>query len=409
MREPRRWAAIAAAYLVALSGTAIACHSVDAAGNASLPVNAWAWGDNSLGQLGAGNVGPNSFKPVPVDYSLGDKAIAAGQAFSLALSSATTVWAWGYGKDGQLGDGTTTYANGQNYSESPVLVSNLTGVTAIAAGALHALALTSSGTVSTWGYNGTGQLGIGTRTGPQTCNFSDPCSMVPVQVSNLSGVTAIGGGYYHSLAVRSDGSVWSWGYNNCGQLGDGTTIDRYAPVRVSNLSGAIAVAGGDETSLALKSDGTVWSWGGACSPSASPNSTVPVQVANLSDVTAIAASVMDDHYLAIKSDGTLWAWGNNSGGQLGNGSTTSSSVPVQVSNLSGVTAIAAGGGFSLAATSDGRTWAWGSSLDGALGCCGIGPVTTPGQVNNLYWVTALAAGSGHSLALAPPVTPQSAP
>ncbi len=121
----------------------------------------------------------------------------------------------------------------------------------IACGAYHTIALKSDGTVWSWGYNYYGQLGDGTTTNSYT----------PVQVSSLSGVTAIAGGYYHTIALKSDGTVWTWGNNDIGQLGDGTTNNRLTPVQVSGLSGVTAIAGGYSHTIALKSGGTVWAWG----------------------------------------------------------------------------------------------------------------------------------------------------
>ena len=208
-------------------------------------------------------------------------------ANGLSNTVSGTVLAWGDNVDGQLGNGTFTTSN------TPVEVSGLTGVTAIAAGGAfnhHSLALKSDGTVWAWGYNGGGELGNGTYTDNNT----------PVEVNGLSGVTAIAGGGFHGLALKSDGTVWAWGYNVSGQLGNGTNTTSNTPVQVSGLSGVAAIAGGDI------------------------------------------------HSLALKSDGTVWAWGYNLDGELGNGTYTDSNTPVEVSGLSGVTVIAGGGFHSLA-------------------------------------------------------------
>jgi alpha-tubulin suppressor-like RCC1 family protein len=160
------------------------------------------------------------------------------ESFSLALKSDGTIWAWGENAIGQLGDGTTT----ERHTPVQVGTPPLGEVTAVAAGQGHNLALRSDGTVWAWGLNARGELGDGTTTDRLT----------PVQVQNLSGIKAIGAGDNHSLAVRSDGTVWAWGFNIRGQLGDGTTTDRHTPVQVQNLSGITAVAGGQNFSLARK-------------------------------------------------------------------------------------------------------------------------------------------------------------
>jgi len=159
-------------------------------------------------------------------------------ANGLSNTVSGTVLAWGDNVDGQLGNGTFTTSN------TPVEVSGLTGVTAIAAGGAfnhHSLALKSDGTVWAWGANSAGQLGNGSFTGSNT----------PVQTSGISGVTAIAGGVSHSLALKSDGTVWAWGYNGGGELGNGTYTDSNTPVEVSGLSGVTVIAGGGFHSLAL--------------------------------------------------------------------------------------------------------------------------------------------------------------
>ncbi|WP_315850896.1 MULTISPECIES: RCC1 repeat- and reductase domain-containing protein [Candidatus Kuenenia] len=263
----------------------------------------------------------------------------------------------------------------------------------VAAGDSHTLALKYDGTVWTWGHNGDGQLGDGTFTNRTT----------PVQVNDLSDVIAIDGGqHHHSLAVKSDGTVWAWGHNDDGHLGDRTYTNRSSPVKVTDLSGAIAVAGGDSHSLALKSDGTVWAWGanwyGQLGDGTTADSTTPVQVSNLSDVIAIAGG--DNHSLALKYDGTVWAWGENAYGKLGDETETNRTAPVQVGSLSNVNAIAVGDQHSLALKSDGTVWAWGNNEGGQLGDGTTTNRNTPIQVNFYgQYITTIAAGYKHNLAV----------
>jgi alpha-tubulin suppressor-like RCC1 family protein len=333
-----------------------------------------AWGGNDWGQLGDGtHTGPESChaayaaasgytvgcstKPVPVSGLSGVVAIAAGAQHSLALLSDGTVMAWGANERGQLGDGTTngpdhcyTEAEPTQCSTSPVPVSGLSEVTAIAAGQNYSLALLKNGTVMAWGSNGMGELGGGNS------SWADD---VPAPVTGLHGVTAIAAGGDTSLAILSDGTVMAWGANEFGQLGDGSLTQSDVPVTVSGLSRVSSIAVG-AASLALLDDGTVMAWGSNISgqlgdgTQAGPTecfplnfcSTTPVAVSGLEHVAAIAAG--GGQSLALLSDGTVMAWGLNWEGQLGDGTRESSDLPIAVSDLSEATAIAGGGEFSLA-------------------------------------------------------------
>jgi alpha-tubulin suppressor-like RCC1 family protein len=355
----------------------------------------WAWGSNSNSQLGDGMVVAQRDFPLPVSGLPSVVAAAAGFGHNLTLKADGTVWAWGYSYDGQVGDGTFP---GQQ--DTPVQV--LTEVVAVGAGSSHSLAVKSDGTVWTWGDNGSGQLGLGTTT----------IRSRPTQVSDLSGVVAVTGGQRHSLAVKSDGTLWSWGNNGYGQLGDGTTTVRKTPVQVSGPSGLIAVAAGQFHSLALKSDGTVWGWGynnyGQLGDGTTTNRSVPAQISGFVDVVAIAAgggTKIGSHSLALRADGTVWAWGCNTYGQLGDGTTTQRSSPVQVLGLSGVLAVTAGQCHSLAVKSDGTVWAWGYNYDGELGdgTSGSGNYrSTPVLVSGVSSTVAAAGGWFHSLFLTEP-------
>lgn len=365
---------------------------------------------------------------IPLCSLLGGLLVAIG-----VLGLAGPAWAaspsgvaWGENEVGQLGNGTTVN------SEVPSAVSGLSGVSALAGGRRHSLALLSDGTVTAWGENDWGQLGDGTHTGPSTCHagfaggsgYTVGCSTKPVALSGLSGVVAIAAGAQHSLALLSDGTVMAWGDNEGGQLGDGTTSGpdhcyteteptqcSTSPVPVGGLSEVTAIAAGQNYSLALLRNGTVMAWGSngmgeLGNGSSSGPDDVPAPVTGLSGVTAIAAG--GDTSLALLSDGTVMAWGANEFGQLGDGSVTQSDAPVAVSGLSGVSSIAVGGA-SLALLDNGTVMAWGSNISGQLGNgTNMGPSecfplnfcsTTPVAVSDLENVTAIAAGSGQSLAL----------
>jgi YD repeat-containing protein len=346
-----------------------------------------AWGNNDSGELGNGTT-IRSSTPVPVSGLAEVAAVAGGSDHSLALRTDGTVWAWGYKGLGALGDGTRTD------SSTPVPVSGLTEVTAIAAGHSHSLAVRADGTVWAWGSNRLGQLGDGTQSDSST----------PVRVAGLSEVVAVSGGGDHSLALRADGTVWAWGYNAYGQLGNPTPTDgstanwSTTPLAVSDLSAVTAIAASGYFNLALRTDGTVWAWGyngfGQLGDGTTTDSWRPVPASGLSEVTAIAAGPAGSHALALRTDGTVWAWGHDGYDQLGYRKTTAASPPVAVSGLSGVTAIAAGDQQSLALRVDSTAWQWGATWTGDLGS---GTSPTPSQVEGLSRGAAIAAGSDFNL------------
>ncbi|WEK54130.1 MAG: S-layer homology domain-containing protein [Candidatus Cohnella colombiensis] len=260
-------------------------------------------------------------------------------------------------------------------------------VTSVAVGGRHSIALKNDGTVWTWGYNSNGQLGDGTMTDRST----------PVHVTGVNGIIAISGGDEYTVALKNDGTVWTWGLNTSGQLGDGTTSNRSAPVQVLGLKGIIAIAGGSTHTTALKDDGTVWAWGtGYLGDGAVSVRTTPVQVSGLSRITAIACSRF--HTIALKDDGTVWFWGqvifNYNRGDM-----YESSLPVKVPGLNGLTAIASGYEHMIHLKNDGTVWTWGSYEYGQLGDGMISRGTNPVQVSDLSGVATIGGGGLSTIAL----------
>ncbi|MBZ5734914.1 hypothetical protein K8Z61_10440 [Nocardioides sp. TRM66260-LWL] len=386
-----------------------------------------AWGSNSASQLGDGTTTQRSsaVAVLVAGTSLAGKritAIAAGFAHGLALASDGAAHAWGANAAGRLGDGTLT----NRATAVAVLTtgSSLAGKTviALATGSSHSLALDSDGTVHAWGGNNFGQLGDGTTTDRLTA------IAVATTGTSLAGKTivAIAAGALHSLALASDGTLHAWGYNFLGQLGDGSTSDRTTAVRVATAGASLdgktvtAIAAGNIHSLALATDGSLHAWGsngaGRLGDGTTTNRSTPTLV-NVSGtalesktVTAIAAGTA--HNLVLASDGTVHAWGDNGNGRLGDNTTTQRATPVPVTtdgtSLDGkaVTGIAAGATHSLALTSDGTVHAWGDNGNGRLGdntttrrTTAIS-VTTPGTSLDGRAVVAISAANAHSLALA---------
>jgi len=348
----------------------------------------WAWGSNGFGQLGEATTTTRRLIPTQV-AGVGDGVdMAAGLYHSLVLRADGTVWAWGANSYGQLGDNSTS----TRVAPTQVGVGTLPVTMALAAGAYHSLALSADGTVWTWGSNSYGQLGESTTTTRRS---------VPVQVPGLTGVVAISAGYYHSLALRVDGSVWAWGENLNGQLGDGTTTRRSVPAQVPGLSGVVALGGGGLHSLALGTDGAVWVWGsnteGQLGNTTRTHTLTPVRLQAPSDVVALDGG--DMHSLAQRADGTLWAWGDNGYGQVGNATLVDQLSPVQVLAASARGMVSSGTWFSTVLRADGTVWCFGYNENYQIGSTGPLNIPTPTQVTGISNVRAVSAGGDFVIAL----------
>jgi alpha-tubulin suppressor-like RCC1 family protein len=306
-------------------------------------------------------------------------SVAAGRAHVLLLKSDGTLYGWGANDYGQLGDGTGTERR------TPVAAgSGLSGVVSIAVGGDHALALKSDGSVVAWGRNDS-QLGDGTVT-----NRYEPVAVLSGGAP-LTGVVAIAAGMYHSLALKSDGTVWRWGTHTA----ENETTN-YQAVQVPNLTGVTAIAAGANHSLALKTDGTgvgtVWTWGrnteGQLGDGTTTDRLIPESVTN--DATAVLGGAL--HTLIVKSDGSIVGAGRNDKGQLGDGTATSRTSLQTAFTTSGVTKLSAGGYHTLAIKSDGKVWGSGYNSTGEVGVGSIVQINSPTQAANLYDVVSLSAG-----------------
>jgi len=297
--------------------------------------------------------------PGNVGYLTNIVALSAGESHNLALKANGTVWAWGWNAFGQLGDGTT------NDAHTPVLVSGLTNVVAISGRAYHCLALKSDGTVWGWGWNANGQLG-----GPVT-----NAVLLPVQVIGLTNPATISAAYTISLTLMSNGTVWVWGTDRKGEMGQGVTgTNSYKPVQVPGLSNVVSVSGDFQEPEALKSDGTIWMWGwnnlGQLGIGTTTDTNIPMQVLNLTNMI-FAGPTGDRDNCAIDSNHRVWTWGRNYNGQLGIGTTDSVAhpFPVQVPAFGNcyVVSVQTPDWHSLALESDGTLWGWGANDHGQLG------------------------------------------
>ena len=367
-----------AGLLLAATGQALAAIPSIAAGYYhSIALKAdgsvWAWGSNITGQIGDGTAVEKSSPVQVLPPGSGVIKVAAGRLYSLALKADGSVWAWGQNAWGQIGDGTNT----NRFAPVQVLPPG-SGVINIVAGRDFILAIKADGSIWAWGFNDVRQLGetLASESSANRYSIRKPFQMMEPG----SGIVALATGMRNVIALKADGSVWGWGDNQWGQLGDGTEIRRWPPVQVmAPDSGVIALAAGNFFSLALKADGSVWSWGNNYYGQLG-NGTLEIRhylpgriLSAGSGVVGLAAGLQ--HSVALKSDGSVWAWGLNNAGQLGDGSEwtwevakldDNAKVPKRLSPVqvlapgSGVTTLSAANDQSLALKSDGSVLEWGN-------------------------------------------------
>jgi aspartate aminotransferase len=369
--------------------------AIPSAASANAAQVVYAWGDNYQGQAGTWPVGGHVLSPVPVRGAAANVTQLSGGngGFALSLRSDGTVWGWGSNSYHQLGD------LSQPNSFAPVQIHGLPpGIVQVAAGGRHAAAVAADGSVWTWGLNYAGELGY-----PTPGQDSSP---TPHQVPGLADVKQVAAGFDFTVALRSNGEVWTWGHNNYGQLGDGTHTDRATPARNRTGYGITQVSAGANFALARR-PGSVWAWGAngvgqLGNGSAVLDSATPVIVdRRTQNATQIVAGW--DHAFAVDPDGSLWAWGSNGDGELGLGVDGAPfSTPQKVPGLAGVTQLAAGTAESMALRSDGTLLVWGSEYYGLRGD-GIprsGGLLVPTAVTTVSGVTRIAMSGGTVLVLA---------
>ena len=284
----------------------------------------WAWGYNNYGQVGDGtNIDIN----VPTRIGLGTNwaIVAAGYAHTMAIKTDGSLWAWGYNGQGALGDGTGVSKN------IPTRIGVDTDWAVVAPGDWHTMAIKSNGSLWAWGDNSSGQLGNGTTLG----------EFVPKQISTDTDWAVVAAGMLHTVAIKTDGSLWAWGWNGYGQLGDGTNIDKNIPTLIgASNDWTVVSAGGDDYvwagghTVAIKTDGSLWAWGdnrnGQLGDGTNTERWVPTRIGFDTNWAEAVVSAGSSHNMAIKTDGSLWAWGWNGYGQHGDGGTISKNIPWRI-------------------------------------------------------------------------------
>lgn len=372
----------------------------------------WAWGSNDHGQLGDGT---RDVQPAPVmlQRPANVKQVVAGYRCAFAVQEDGTAWSWGDNDFGKLGD------DAEDAQPEPVRITGLADIVMIAAGARTTYALRRDGTVWSWGGNAFHELGAGLdATCPQVesggwsfrpLNGDEVGTRVPVRVHGLSEVMAIAAGGSRAFALRADGTVWAWGDNQRGRLGDGTTVEHLAPVRLKSLTDVVALAVGERSAYALDSSGTVWAWGdngdGQLGDGSRDSRGVPGRVRGLGSVAAVAAGSSSAYALGI--DGAVWAWGCNRHGQVGDGTQSDRLLPVPLVGLTGVSQIAAGWTSAYALTRDGSVWAWGDNSSGQLGVRRRREALVPTQELGFSRISSISARKDTVYALAQADDPRS--
>jgi alpha-tubulin suppressor-like RCC1 family protein len=356
-----------------------------AASNSVTPLDSelYSWGDNETGRLGLNDTADRS-SPVQIGSLTTWRNMSAGSQAAFVTKTDGTLWAWGRNNVGQLGINQDSYAN----RSSPVQIGALTTWVRASTVSLSASALSTNGSLWTWGFNYSGQLGLSdtsNRSSPvqvggltnwaQVSMSSASCIAIktdgtlwawgsgqngrlglnnttdyssPKQVGSLTNWSKVSAAAIQCLAIKTDGTLWAWGYNNYGQLGLNDTVSRSSPVQVGSLTNWFSVSSGNAFCSAIKTDGTLWAWGsnttdGNLGLSDTVNRSSPVQVGALTNWAKSSSGVSTKFCFAIKTDSTLWSWGVNNDGQLGDSTVVRRSSPVQVGSLSTWQEIESGG------------------------------------------------------------------
>ncbi|MCL1856770.1 MAG: hypothetical protein FWF84_03895, partial [Kiritimatiellaeota bacterium] len=309
------------------------------------------------------------------------KSIAAGLYHSVAVKTDGTLWTWGSNNLNGLLGNDMTLF----YHYVPTQIGEGGDWDSVAAGSTHTVALKSDGTLWAWGLNSSGQLGDDTTTQRD----------IPTQIGTANDWAAIAAGGSHTVALKTDGTLWAWGNNGSGRLGDNTTTAKSTPTQIGTANDWASIAAGDQYTLALKKDRTLWAWGRnlycQLGDNTSDDKHVPTKIGDDDDWAAVSGG--QDHTVALKADGTLWAWGSNDNGQLGDGSTSYKRVPTQIGTANDWGFVSAGGGYTTALKTDGSRWAWGANVAGQHGDGTTGRKTIPTRIGDDSGWTIIAASS----------------
>ncbi len=318
------------------------------------------------------------------------KTVRIGNSVNLAyaIKNDGSLWYWENSTYNQIGDSAFSIASLPERVDTSLSWQSIWGSPA----GFHVLAQKKDGTLWGYGDNQYGELGIGTN---------DHGSGVPARIGTDNDWRSVSVGEQFSIATKNDGTLWAWGLNFYGNLGDGTTIDKNVPTQIGVANDWSYVSAGSIFSVAIKKDGTLWSWGynqlGQLGNGTTDSSHNPVQIGTDNDWSFVSSGF--DHSLAIKKNGTLWGWGLNVSGQLGNGTTNNSNIPIQIGTDINWKYVSAGYFYSLGIKTDGSAWSWGSNDNGELGIGTDTEMDSPTRIGTDNNWSEVSAGSDYSVAI----------
>lgn len=350
------------------------CDQLSYLGSLNEPTELWTWGLATCGGLGNDDTANNMSSPIQLPGITWNDISVGGACFSLARKCDGTLWAWGWNDGfGNLGDNTRVD------KFSPIQVPGTTW-NAISAGYCFALARKTDSTLWSWGRNSNGQLGDITGS---AAHKSSPVQIPGTTWSVISAGGDVGG------ALKTNGTLWLWGLGTCGAIGDGTVISRSSPTQLPGINWCHISASIDQSfafGMALKTDGSLWSWGYNGHADLGDNTVInrssPVQIPGLTWSNVCAGW---DHAVALKTDGTLWIWGGNDQGQIGNNTALIYySSPIQIPGLTWTDAYA-GKEYTMGQKNDGSAWVWGFNDRGQFGINGL-YFSSPVQIPGINWV-----------------------
>jgi alpha-tubulin suppressor-like RCC1 family protein len=354
----------------------------------------WGWGNAQYGALGDGSTNQRN-SPVKIGTlnNWSKIFVSPDSSFpvTMAIKTDGTLWTWGANSYGGLG---LNLPSNQDRS-SPVQVGTLSNWSTLSVAFNGALALKTDGTLWAWGRDEQGRLGQGTI-------YNDKSS--PTQVGTLSNWSKISFSYYRSFAIKTDGSLWGWGLNTSGELGDNTIINKYSPIQIATDSTWLEVATGGANTIAIKSNGSLWAWGsvnsGMLGNGESPFNLIKVNPStSWSKISASNSADNSIHMMGIRVDGTLWGWGMNNNGQLGDNTTNNKNSPLQIGTLSNWAQISSGNSFTMAIKTDGTLWGWGVNNNYDLGDGTTTNKSSPVQIGTFTDWSKVSAGASYGMAI----------